>query len=90
VSDPAKPAQRHAAALAELDQQIMDALTQPVTWRDPVAELEGRRNVISNHYPVPIQAPSGARYACAAHGYAWEDCPDWRDAAGQPEETPDA
>lgn len=86
----ADPLAQYRATLEALDRLIMAALSEPVTWRDPVAELEGRRNVARNHHPVPIGGGDGTvRYACAMHGYAWEDCLDWRDAAAGLE-VPDA
>lgn len=51
--------------------------------------LRGRRNILQRHAPIPRRpyGSSDTRWVCQEHGYDWEDCPDWRDAAGV--ENPD-
>lgn len=76
----------HAEALADLDRQI--EMARPVLntrW------LEGCKRIVQRHAPEWCAEIDEGVWICSAdHGVIveWEDCPDWRDAAGQ--ETPDA
>lgn len=78
------PVEQHREALARLNGLLEDEFL--IIAYEPF--LRGCRDILLRHAPERYQVGRlPGMYFCAGCGKPWEDCPDWRDAAGQ--ENPD-